>query len=86
MNNLQERTQNTKKVTHIKGRLPGQAVIHSIVPPFKMGTSLKGKKISPRGSEFFPLRAVTCGMENHFYHISTPPLNVAILLRMCVIA
>ena len=41
----------------------------SIVSLFKMGTSLKG-------SEFFPLRAVPYGMENHFYHIRWPPLNV----------
>ena len=25
------------------------------------------KEFAPRGSEFFPLRAVPYGMENHFY-------------------
>ena len=28
---------------------------------------------------FFPLRAVPCGMENTFYHIRWPPLNVNFL-------
>ena len=27
------------------------------------------KEFAPRGSKFFPLRAVPFGMENHFYHI-----------------
>ena len=40
----------------------------SIAPLFKMRTSLKGKN-APRGSEFFPLRAVPYGIENHFHHI-----------------
>ena len=35
-----------------------------------MGTSLKRKEFAPRGSEFFPLRAVPYGVENHFYHIT----------------
>ena len=29
-----------------------------------------------RGSEFFPLRAVPCGMGNHFYHNMWAPLSV----------
>ena len=43
----------------------------------------KREEFAPRGSEFFPLRAVPYGMENHFYHNGVP-LNVAILLRTCV--
>ena len=38
-------------------------------------------------SEFFPLRAVPYVMENHFYHIRRPPLNVTICIthvRNCV--
>ena len=41
-----------------------------------------------RGSKFFPLRAVPYGVENHFSHISWPPLNVSIfitLVRNCAI-
>ena len=35
----------------------------------------------------FPLRAVPNGIENHFYHISQPPLNVTVFImhvRLCV--
>ena len=41
-----------------------------------------------RGSEFYPLRAVPYGIENHFYHIMWSPLNVTIFIthvRNCVI-
>ena len=55
-------SQNAEKLTHIKGRLLGQAVLLFNWSLFEMGTS-------PRGSEFFSLRAVPYGMENHFYHI-----------------
>ena len=62
-----------------------------------MGTSLKGKNLLPegansflvpRGSEFFPLRAVAYTIENHFYHIKRPPLNFTFYIthvRNCVI-
>ena len=40
-----------------------------------METSLKGKNLLQE-----PLRAVSHGMENHFYHIGCPPLNVAIFI------
>ena len=40
-----------------------------------METSLKGKILLQE-----PLRAVSYGMENHFYHIGCPPLNVAIFI------
>ena len=36
--------------------------------------------INPRGSEFFPLRAVPCGLENHFYHTWWPPLKATIFI------
>ena len=52
----QWRSKNAEKVTHIKGRLLDQAVIVFHCVPF-------------RGREFFPLRAVPYGKENHFYHI-----------------
>ena len=49
---------------------------------FEMGTSLEGKNSlpAPRGSEFFPLRAVPFGMENQFHHIRWPPLSVTIFI------
>ena len=37
--------------------------------PFQNGNFSKRKEFAPRGSEFFPLRAVPNGMINHFYHI-----------------
>ena len=47
---------------------------------------LRRKEFAPRGSEFFLFRVAPYGMENHFYHITRPPLNVTILLRACVSA
>ena len=52
-----------------------------------MGTSLKGKNLLPEGANSFPLREVPYGMENQFYHIRSPPLNVTIFIthmRSCV--
>ena len=40
-----------------------------------METSLKGKNLLPE-----PLRTVSYGMENHFYYIGCPPINVAIFI------
>ena len=60
----------------------------SIASLFKMGTSRKGKNLLP-GSEFYPLRAVSYGMENHFYHNRWPPLNVTIFIthmHYCIMA
>ena len=48
----------------------------SVAALFKIGTSLNGTRVS----EFFPLKAVPYGMENHFYHIRWSPLNVTILI------
>ena len=36
---------------------------------FRNGNFYKRIEFAPRGSEFFSLRAVPYGMENHFYHI-----------------
>ena len=41
--------------------------------PFQMGTSLKGKNL-------LPLWAVLYSMENHFYHIKWPLLNVTFFI------
>ena len=38
------------------------------------------KKVHARGSEFFPLRVVPYGMENHFYHIRWAPMSVTIFI------
>ena len=46
----QWRSQNTEKVTHIKGRLLEQAVILLIAHLFIIGTSLKGKNLLPQGA------------------------------------
>ena len=72
---VQWRSQNAINVTHIKGILLDRAVILLIAPLFIMGTSLKGKNLLPES-----LRAVLFGMENHFYHIRLPPLNVTIFI------
>ena len=48
-----------------------------------MDISLKEKNFLPEGasgSEFFPLWALPCSMETHFYHIKLPPLNVTIFI------
>ena len=66
---IQWRSQNAEKVTHIKGRLLDQAVILFNCIPFQNGNFSLRKEFAPRGSEFFPLRAVPKGMINHFYHI-----------------
>ena len=66
---MQERSQNAEKVTHIKERLSDQAVILFNFGPFQNRNFSERKEFAPRGSEFFPLRAVPYGMENHFYHI-----------------
>ena len=65
----QWRSQNTEKVTHIKGRLLDQAVIHFNWVSFHNGNFTYKKEFAPRGGEFFPLRAVPYGMEIHVYHI-----------------
>ena len=66
---LQEHSQKTKKVMHIKGRLPGQTVILLNCTPFQYGNFSIRKEFAPRGKEFIPLRAVPYGMENHFHNI-----------------
>ena len=57
-----------KKLRTSKGDYCIKRLLSTITSLFKMGTSLKGKNslplFAPRGSEFFPLRAVPYGMEN----------------------
>ena len=38
------------------------------------------KEFAPRGSEFFPLRAVPKGMEHHIYHIRLAAFSVTIFI------
>ena len=77
---------NAEKVTHIKGRLLIKQWFSLIVSLFKWELLLKEricsqrKEFAPRGSKFFPLWAVLYSMENHFYHIKWPPLNVTIFI------
>ena len=52
----QWRSQNAKKVTHIKGRLLDKAVVLfklTIASLFKMRTSFKGKNLLPEGANSF---------------------------------
>ena len=64
---LRWRNQNAKK-SYIKGRLLDQAMILFNWVPFSKLELL------------FPLWAVPYSMENHFYHIKWPPLNVTIFI------
>ena len=66
-NTSQWRSQKAKNVTHIKGRLLDQAVILFNCVPFPYGNFSERNEFAPRGSEFFPLRAVPYGMENHLF-------------------
>ena len=66
---IQWSSQNAEKVTLIKSRLLDQTVILFNCDPFHNGNFSYRKEFAPRGSKFFPLRAVPYGMENHFYHI-----------------
>ena len=52
-NDYEERSQNAEKLTNIKGRLTGQAVILFNAPLFKIGTSLSGKNLLPEGANSF---------------------------------
>ena len=65
----QWRSQNAEKVTHIKGRLLDQTVFRFNCVPFHNENFSERKEFAPRGSEFFPLRAVPYVMENNFNHI-----------------
>ena len=56
-----------------QGRLLEHTLILLNCVSFKIGTFLKGKN-SLQG-EFFPLREVPFGMENHFYHIQVTSLE-----------
>ena len=51
-----------KKSAHNKGRLLDQAVILFSCVPFQNGNFSERKEFAPRGSEFFPLRTVPCGL------------------------
>ena len=57
MYGLQWRSQNAGKVKHIKGRVMNQVMILYNNVPLKWELLLK-EEFAPRGSEFFPLRAV----------------------------
>ena len=43
--------------------------IYLVASLLKMNNSLKGKIFAPKGSEFFPLRAVPHGMESPCFYI-----------------
>ena len=54
----QWRSQNAEQVTHIKGRLLYPSMILYNYVPFQNGNFSQRKEFAPKGSEFFPLRAV----------------------------
>ena len=59
-----------KKLSTSKGDYWIKQEFSAFASLFKMGTSLKGKNLLPEPEgKFLPLRAVSYGMENHFYHI-----------------
>ena len=80
VNSRQWRSKNSEKITHIKGRQLEQAVTLFNCAPFQNRNFSWRKEFAPRGSEFFPLRAVPYGMENYCYHKRWPPLIVTILM------
>ena len=65
----QWRRQDAEKVMYIKGGLLDQAMILFNCVSFQNVNCSKRKEFAPRGSEFFPFRAVPYDMINHFYHI-----------------
>ena len=72
---------------HIKGRLLRSSSDSIQLHPFLSWEVLLKERIAPRGSKFFPLRAVPYGMENHFFHIRWTYLNVTNIfmhVRNCV--
>ena len=69
-----------KKLRTSKGDYLVKQWLSSVVPLFKMGNFSSRKEFAPRGSKFFPLRAVPYGMENQFYHVMWSPLNVTIFI------
>ena len=66
-------------VTHIKGRLLDQAVILFNCVPFQTGTSLKGMDLLPKEANSFLYEQFLISIENHYYQIRWPPLNVTII-------
>ena len=66
----------------IKESILDYAVVLFNCVPFQNGNFYKRKEftLAPRGCEFFPLRTFPFGMENHFYHIGLPPLNVTVFI------
>ena len=90
---VQWRSQITEKVMQVKERLLYQALILYNYCPFQIGTSLKGNNLlpricsqefAPRGSKFFPFRAVPCGMGISFATLGKLPSVLLYLLRTSV--
>ena len=79
MKDKQWRCRNTAKLRTSKGDYWIKQWFSSIVSLFQM-VLFQRKEFSYGGSEFFPLRVVPYGMENHFNHIMWPPWNVTIFI------
>ena len=60
-------------------------ILYKYVPSQNGNFSLR-EEFAPRGSEFFPLRAVPEGMENYINHIRGAPLIVTIFItHVCIL-
>ena len=66
---FQWRSKNAEKVTHIKGRLTGTSSNSLQLRPLSKLELLLKDRFASEGSEFFPLRAVSYGLVNRFYHV-----------------
>ena len=75
-----------KKLCTSKGDYWNKQWFSSIASLYKLGHSLKGKKLASKGSEFLPSIAAPYGMKNHLPHYVTYIDRVLCLLRMCVAA
>ena len=64
---IQWRSQNAEKIHTSKGDYWIKQIVINCLP-FQNGNFSKRKEFALRGSEFFPLKAILYGMENHFYH------------------
>ena len=54
--------------------------------PFSKWELLLKERICSQRSEFFPLRVVPEGIENHIYHIRCAPLSVTIFItHVCIL-
>ena len=81
---LQWRTQNAKKVTHIKGRLLDQAMILFNCIPFINGKFSKGENLLAEGANSFLYEQFLIVWKITFITLNDLPCMLLFLLRMYV--